>query len=60
MTIGQTLRDKYIALDENKWYLVHKTAVINKRASFKTGTSHSVSAIVLDLAAASNIASSEG
>lgn len=60
MTIGETLSRKFIALDEDKCHPIYKIAVFNTKTIIEPIILYGVSAVVLDLALASNFATSEG
>jgi len=60
-TIHAVMRDKFIALDEDKASFIYQTCrAINAKTIVEAGTSYGVSTIYLALAVAANVAASGG
>ena len=60
-TIDSTMRDKFIALEQDKCYFIYQLAIsINAKTIVEAGTSYGLSTIYLALAVASNVEASGG
>lgn len=60
-TIDSTMRDKMIALEQDKCYFIYQLALsINAKTIVEVGTSYGLSTIYLALAVASNVEASGG